>query len=71
VEFTLNWLGGFEVNEKDKAITELTREQANRAKLQYMTVNEVRGEKGLDAVEEGDVIPGIEAIEAKNNQFRG
>ena len=45
-EFEINWVSGFQQSEKDQATTELLEEQVKEAKLQYMTVDEVRDEDG-------------------------
>jgi hypothetical protein len=44
--YAVDWFGGFEVNEKDKALTALTLAQANRVRTNYMTLNEIRVEEG-------------------------
>jgi len=41
-DYQINWVGGFEVNAKDKALTELAREQAQQIRLEYMLLDEVR-----------------------------
>ena len=57
--YAINWAGGFEVDEREQAAAELTRNQANQVKLQFMTVNEVRAENSLDPVEGGEVVIGL------------
>jgi len=53
-EYKVNWMGGFEPSEKDKAAADLMHEQANEVRLKYRTVNEVRELEDLDAIEGGD-----------------
>ena len=60
-DYKINWLGGFEINEKDKALTELSKAQATQIKTNWMTVNEIRAAQDppLDPVPGGDIILGL------------
>jgi len=51
--FEVNWVGGFQPSEKDQATTELIEEQIKEAKLQYMTIDEVRKEEGKEPLPDG------------------
>ena len=53
-EYELKWAGGFEVNELDRARTDLLREQAAVLELKYKTVDEVRKKRGLDPLPNGE-----------------
>jgi phage-related protein (TIGR01555 family) len=63
-DYNVKWLGGFELNELDKAQIALAKAQANDLKTKYMTVNELRAlqEPSLQALKgpEGEVIPGLQ-----------
>jgi hypothetical protein len=52
-EYRIVWLGGFELNEKDKASVELQNAQARNLKTGWMTVDEIRAEEGLDELPDG------------------
>jgi len=60
-DYKINWLGGFEINEKDKALTELSKAQATQLQTNWMTVNEIRAAQDppLDEIEGGDLILGL------------
>jgi phage-related protein (TIGR01555 family) len=63
-DYNVKWLGGFELNELDKAQVQLAKAQANDLKTKYMKVNELRAlqEPSLPALKgpEGEVIPGLQ-----------
>lgn len=59
-DYAINWLGGFEINERDKALAEYDRNRSLVLKTNWMTVNEIRAEEGLEPVEGGDVILGLQ-----------
>jgi len=46
--YKIDWVSAFELDEEKEARAELTREQANQVRLEYMTVDEVRAENELD-----------------------
>lgn len=68
-EYHFKWNPGFEETAKEKASTELIKEQANTAKLQYMKVNEVREKEGLPPVPDGDVVISLNKPAAFDNPF--
>lgn len=51
------------VNEKDRATIDYLGARKNTEKLNYMTVNELRLELGLEERSDGNVIPGIKKLE--------
>lgn len=65
-DYKINWLGGFEINEKDKALTELSKAQAWQIKSNFMTVNEIRAAQDppLDEIPGGDIILGLLKMQA-------
>jgi len=64
-DYKIVWLGGFELNEKDKAAVELNLAMAREKKLGWMTVDEVRAEEHLQALPKGagQVVLGIKKAE--------
>lgn len=68
-DYAINWVGGFEVNEKDKAQAEQMRESANVLRTNYMTVNEIRAQEGLEPVEGGDVVLGLQKLKISPGGF--
>lgn len=52
--YVIEWNSAFELSELDEADVELKRAQANRAKLAYMTPDEVRAEENLDPLPNGE-----------------
>ena len=69
VHYKINWLGGFEVNPRDKAATELDRIRGLQIMTGWVTVNEVREVEGLERVPGGDVVLGLskpEGVAVKN-----
>jgi len=64
-DYKIVWLGGFELNEKDKATVELNLAMAREKKLGWMTVDEVRAEEHLQALPNGagQVVLGIKKAE--------
>ncbi len=63
--YTIDWLGGFEVSDRERAEAELAHVQADEKRLAYMSVNEVRAENGLGPVEGGDAVFGAVAVRAR------
>jgi len=63
--YEIQWGSAFEVNKKDQATIQLLQARADQLKTQYMTINELREEKGLDHIEGGDVVIGIENLKGK------
>jgi hypothetical protein len=55
-EYSIDWLSGYEPSEKDKATADLIHEQSNQARLDYMTVNEIRELEDMKPIEGGDEI---------------
>ena len=53
VDFEVNWRGGFEPSEKDKAATELMHQQARELETRYKTLDEVRMSEGLKELPSG------------------
>ncbi len=69
VHYKINWLGGFEVNPRDKAAAELDRIRGLQIMTGWVTVNEVREVEGLERVPGGDVVLGLskpEGVAVKN-----
>jgi len=62
-DYKIKWLGGFEINEIDKANIELNKARTRDLESKYLRVNELRGERDppLPAIPgpEGDIIPGL------------
>jgi len=54
------WPSGFELSDQTVSEIELRDAQTRKLKLEWMTVDEVRDEQGLDPLPEGgDVVPGL------------
>lgn len=53
-DYTINWVSAFELSDEAEAQVELARVQANVAKLDYMTVDEVRQENHLKPLPNGE-----------------
>ena len=69
VHYKINWVGGFEVNPRDKAAAELDRIRGLQIMTGWVTVNEVREVEGLERVPGGDVVLGLskpEGVAVKN-----
>lgn len=58
-DYEIEWNYPEIVNEKDRATIDFLGARKNTEKLNYMTVNELRAELGMDEIEEGDVVLGI------------
>jgi len=52
--YNIEWNSAFELSEAEEKDIELKHAQANQAKLDYMTVDEVRAEDGLDPLPNGE-----------------
>jgi hypothetical protein len=63
IPFNINWVGGFEINPRDKAAAELDRIRALQIMTNWMTVNELRELEGLERVPGGDVVLGLTKLE--------
>jgi hypothetical protein len=67
--YRIRWLGGFEMNEKDKADVELRLAQARSLKSDWKTVDEIRAEEDLDSLGDekgGSEVLGLVMSEAKS-----
>jgi hypothetical protein len=64
VHYRIKWLGGFEVNPRDKAAAELDRVRALALMTDWMTVNEIRGVEGLERIPGGDVVLGLSRVQS-------
>jgi len=64
VHYRINWLGGFEVNPRDKAAAELDRVRALALMTDWMTVNEIREVEGLERIPGGDVVLGLSKVQS-------
>jgi len=53
-QYVITWNSAFELSELDEAEVELKKAQANQAKLDYMTPDEVRAEENLDPLPDGE-----------------
>ena len=58
-----DWAFTFTLSEKEQADVDLVRAQETQLKLDWMKVNELREEKGLPPVPDGDVIQGLKQLE--------
>jgi len=63
VHYRIKWLGGFEVNPRDKAAAELDRVRALALMTDWMTVNEIREVEGLERIPGGDVVLGLSKVQ--------
>ena len=63
VHYRINWLGGFEINPRDKAAAELDRVRALQLMTNWMTVNEIRQLEGLERIPGGDVVLGLSKLQ--------
>ena len=52
--YQIKWNSAFELSEVEQKQIELTHAQANQSKLDYMTVDEVRAQEGLDPLPNGE-----------------
>lgn len=52
--YVIEWNSAFELSEIDEADVQLKKAQANQAKLDYMTVDEIRAEENLDPLPNGE-----------------
>jgi hypothetical protein len=64
VHYRIKWLGGFEVNPRDKAAAELDRVRALALMTDWMTVNEIREVEGLERIPGGDVVLGLSKVQS-------
>jgi len=64
MHYRINWLGGFEVNPRDKAAAELDRVRALALMTDWMTVNEIREVEGLERIPGGDVVLGLSKVQS-------
>lgn len=68
-KYRISWGGGFEVNERDRALTQLSIAQAMNVRSNWMTINEIRAsmEPPLEPLPspQGDVILGLEKLQQK------
>ena len=64
VPYRINWVGGFEINPRDKAAAELDKIRALQIKTDWMTVNEIRQLEGLERVPGGDVVLGLSKLQS-------
>jgi len=63
VHYRINWLGGFEINPRDKAAAELDKVRALALMTNWMTVNEIRRLEGLPRIPGGDVVLGLSKLQ--------
>lgn len=72
-DFEVNWRGGFEPSEKDRAQAELMYQQARRLEMAYKTVDEVRQSEGMKPLPggEGSTVLGLRDQPAKIVQPSG
>jgi phage-related protein (TIGR01555 family) len=70
-KYRISWGGGFEVNEKDCAATQLSIAQAMSVRSNWMTLNEIRAsmDPPLESLPEGDlrgdIILGLEKLQSQ------
>jgi hypothetical protein len=67
-DFDVNWEGGFQPSEKDKATTELMHQQARQIETNYKTLDEVRKAEGLQDLPErqGAVVLGVSKAQTQS-----
>jgi len=60
-DFEVNWRGGFEPSERERAATELLRQQARQIEETYKSIDEVRESEGLKPLPGGvgSTVPGL------------
>ncbi len=63
MHYRIRWLGGFEINPRDKAAAELDRVKALALMTNWMTVNEIRQLEGLERIPGGDVVLGLSKLQ--------
>jgi len=70
--YVIRWKSGLELSEKDSAELALAKEQAQKIRMSYMTLDEVRGLANLDPIggEEGARIAGV-TKEQNSSPFGG
>jgi hypothetical protein len=61
--YRINWLGGFEINPRDKAAAELDKTRSLEIKTNWMTVNEIRQHEGLERLPGADVVLGLSQLQ--------
>jgi hypothetical protein len=67
--YRIHWLGGFEMNEKDKADVELRLAQARSWATDWKTVDELRSEEELPSLpdsEDGKIVLGLAGLRQKS-----
>ena len=64
VHYRINWLGGFEINPRDQAASELDKIRALQLRTSWMTVNEIRQLEGLERIPGGDVVLGLSKLQS-------
>jgi len=67
-EYHIEWVGAFEINPRDKEAALLDHDGARSLQTEYMTVNEIRAQEGLEEVEGGDVVLGL--LKAQTAAFK-
>ena len=67
-EYMIEWTGAFEINPRDKEAALLDHVRARSLQTEYMTVNEIRAQEGLEEVEGGDVVLGL--LKAQTAAFK-
>ena len=63
VHYRINWLGGFEINPRDRAASELDKTRSLEIKTNWMTVNEIRQLEGLERIPGGDIVLGLSKLQ--------
>jgi hypothetical protein len=59
MHYRIKWLGGFQINPRDEAATELDKNRSLQVRSNWLTVNELRKLEGLDPIPGGDVVLGL------------
>jgi len=72
VDYNLVWPSGFELSDQTVSEIELRDAQTRKLKLEWMTVDEVRDEQGLDPLPDGagQVVPGLLRLSGQSEQQR-
>jgi transcriptional regulator with PAS, ATPase and Fis domain len=63
VHYRISWLGGFEINPRDQAASELDKTRSLQLKTNWMTINEIRQLEGLERLPGADVVLGLSQLQ--------
>jgi hypothetical protein len=63
MHYSINWLGGFEINPRDQAAAELDKTRSLQLKTNWVTINEIRQLEGLERLPGADVVLGLSKLQ--------